>query len=167
MNPVPACAFLGLGSNVGNRCRNLNKAMDLLSRRVVIVKKSSVYETEPLDNIDQPRFLNMVCEVKTTLSPQGLLDFVKSIEKELGRLPGYTRNSPRTLDIDILFYEDMVVREPELSIPHPRLSSRAFVLVPMSEIAPDFVDPATGNSIGQLLAGVFDNRQGVSKAGEL
>jgi 2-amino-4-hydroxy-6-hydroxymethyldihydropteridine diphosphokinase len=157
--------YLGLGSNVGNRQENLKKALGYLEQRMRLTAKSSVYETEPVGNTDQPVFLNMVCEVKTTLPPESLLVLTKGIEKKLGRMPSHPKDSPRTMDIDILFYGDQVLNNPDLIIPHPRLSRRAFVLIPMNEIAPDFIDPATGRSISAMLNEIQAAKQGVLKLG--
>ena len=161
MSFEPVTVYLGLGSNLGNRQGNLDKALDLLSQRLRARQVSSIYDTEPVGNIDQPRFLNLVCQVYTRLAPKELLTLVKSIELKLGRAPR-TSNAPRPIDIDILFYGDQVVDTPELVIPHPRLTERAFVLVPLAEIAPDLVHPVSGKTVRELLQGVTE-RQGVLK----
>ncbi len=152
-------AYLGLGSNMGNRQGNLDKALDLLSQRLRVGQVSSIYDTEPVGNINQPRFLNLVCQVYTTLVPVGLLALAKGIELKLGRASGKS-NTPRPIDIDILFYGDQVIKTPELVIPHPRLAERAFVLIPLAEIAPDLVHPVSGKTIRGLLQGVTET-QGV------
>lgn len=157
--------FFGLGSNLGNRQENLTRALGYLAQRMRLVQKSSVYETDPQGDTSQPKFLNMVCEVKTMLAPQALLMLAKGIETRLGRLPKHPKDSPRTMDIDILFYGDQVINEPGLIIPHPRLSKRAFVLVPMNEIAPGFTDPATGKTISRLIDEVRQGKQGVFRLG--
>ena len=145
--------YLGLGSNMGNRQDNLDRALDFLSQRLRVEQVSPVYDTEPLGNIDQPRFLNLVCQVYTRLAPAELLILAKGIESKLGRVSSKS-NAPRPIDIDILFYGDQVIETPELVIPHPRLVERAFVLIPLAEIAPDLVHPVTGKTIRQLLTGV-------------
>jgi 2-amino-4-hydroxy-6-hydroxymethyldihydropteridine diphosphokinase len=162
MSDNTVVVYLGLGSNMGDRKENLDRAIDYLSQRVRVVEVSSVYDTEPVGNPEQPRFLNMVCQVKTMLKPKELLALVKGIERKMGRMPG-NPNSPRPIDIDILLYGDEVVKMPELVIPHPRLTQRAFALVPLAEIAPTLVHPVTGKNIKQLLGELKKGVQGVLK----
>ena len=159
MSFEPVMAYLGLGSNMGKRQDNLDKALDLLSQRLQVSQVSSMYDTEPVGNINQPRFLNLVCQVYTRLAPMELLALAKGIELKLGRAPG-KHNAPRPIDIDILFYGDQVIETPELVIPHPRLAERAFVLIPLAEIAPDLVHPVSGKAIRELLQGITET-QGV------
>ena len=154
-------AYLGLGSNLGNRQNNLDRAIDFLTRRLRVERISSIYDTEPVGHINQPRFLNQVCQVSTGLEPMALLAFVKGIESKLGRLP-QTSNAPRPIDIDILLSNGQVIETPELVIPHPRMTERAFVLVPLAEIAPDLVHPVAVKTIKELLREVTEV-QGVFK----
>ena len=152
-------AYLGLGSNLGDRQANLDRALDLLAQRLRLGEISSVYETEPVGNINQPRFLNLACRVATGLAPAGLLALAKGIESKLGRV--FTPpHSPRPIDIDILFYGEQVIETPGLTIPHPRLAERAFVLVPLAEIAADLVHPVSGKTVKELLKEVSET-QGV------
>jgi len=161
MSVEPVAVYLGLGSNVGNRQGNLDKALELLSQRLRVRQVSSIYDTEPIGNTNQPRFLNLVCQVNTRLAPAELLTLTKGIELKLGRAPGRS-GVPRPIDIDILLYGDQVLETPELVIPHPRLTERAFVLVPLDEIAPDLVHPVSGQTIRKLLKAVTE-KQGVLK----
>jgi len=153
--------YLGLGSNMGNRQDNLDRALDFLSQRLRVEKVSSIYDTEPLGNIEQPRFLNLVCQVYTRLAPVELLTLAKGIEKKMGRVLDKS-NTPRPIDIDILFYGDRAIETPELVIPHPRLAERAFALIPLAEIAPDLVHPVSSKTIKELVKGVTGT-QGVFK----
>jgi 2-amino-4-hydroxy-6-hydroxymethyldihydropteridine diphosphokinase len=145
-----AIAYLGLGSNLGDREANIESALEMLGQEARILKVSSLYETEPVGYKDQPWFLNCVCLIETDLSPQALLDSAKTIEKNLGRKPT-RRFGPRLIDIDILFYDDLILDAPDLTIPHPRLAERAFVLVPLKEIAPNLVHLLSGLTIKELL----------------
>lgn len=154
-------AYLGLGSNMGDRQGNLSRALDLLSRKLQMGEISSMYDTEPMGNVNQPRFLNMVCQIYTRIAPAALLALAKGIETKLGRVSGKP-NSPRPIDIDILFYGDQVIETPELVIPHPMLMERAFVLVPLAEVAPNFKHPVSGKTVKELLQGITE-KQGVFK----
>ncbi len=153
--------YLGLGSNLGNRRHNLDRAIEALGDKgkVRVKKLSSLYETEPVGFAEQPLFLNAVCEGNTHLTPRQLLAFVKETEKKLGRLPSL-RDSPRVIDIDILFYEGEQRESPALTIPHPRLAERAFVLVPLAEIAPDMRHPKADKTMAELLLEV-EGKEGV------
>ena len=154
----PVIVYLGLGSNLGDRQRNLNLAIDFLKERMKIEKASPIYETEPVGDTNQPLFLNMVLQVSTRLPAPALLFMTKGIEAKLGRVP---IDTPRPIDIDILFYGDKVISTPpELIVPHPRLVERAFVLAPLADIAADFIHPVNKKSVRQLLAEV-EGKQGV------
>ena len=161
MSNEPIVVYLGLGSNLGDRQEKLDMALEFLSQRLGQLRISSVYDTEPIGNTNQPRFLNMVCQARTGLDPAELLTLFKGIELKMGRAP-HKPNASRPIDIDILIYGDQVVETPELVIPHPRLTERAFVLVPLAEIAPDLVHPVNGKAVKELLADVRE-KQGVFK----
>ena len=152
--------YLGLGSNLGNRQDNLDMALKLLGQRMRIGKVSSIYDTEPLGNTSQPRFLNIASQVYTRLSPEGLLTLAKGIENKMGR---HGRSGePRPIDIDILLYGDTVMETPTLTIPHPKMGERSFVLVPLAEIAPDAAHPVTKQTVREMGEAVKE-KQGVFK----
>jgi 2-amino-4-hydroxy-6-hydroxymethyldihydropteridine diphosphokinase len=171
MSPDPGSgwvrAYLGLGSNLGDRSENLRRAVALLGARdgVAVVRTSSVYETAPVGP-SQPDFLNAVAEVDTTLSPRDLLEACLGVEEEMGRVRR-ERWGPRVIDVDLLLYGDERVDEPDLVVPHPRMHERAFVLVPLAELAPDVVLP-DGRTIGEAArAGGEDLTRGAGAAGPL
>ncbi len=140
--------YLGLGSNIGDTMKNINLALDLLQEKVNILKKSSYYETEPVGYKEQDWFLNIVIEGETELSPEALLEFTQSIEAKMKRVKTIV-NGPRIIDVDILLYSNIEMKTEKLVIPHPRMLERAFVVVPLSEIAPDII--IKGKSIEDIL----------------
>jgi 2-amino-4-hydroxy-6-hydroxymethyldihydropteridine diphosphokinase len=157
--------YLGLGSNLGDRKANLEKALQLLGERLHIEQVSSLYETEPVGHAEQPMFFNAVCRAETELGPLQLLSLIQGIEATLGRVPSFT-NGPRSIDVDILFYDDLSIKTTDLTIPHPRIEERAFVLIPLLEIAPRLVHPLSGESIKDLATAV-QGQEGIEKIGEL
>ncbi|MCS6896612.1 MAG: 2-amino-4-hydroxy-6-hydroxymethyldihydropteridine diphosphokinase [Nitrospira sp.] len=152
--------YVGLGSNVGDRvdyCQRATTLLGLLPRSRV-TDTSSLYETEPVNDGTDPGeewFLNAVVALETEIPPWNFLTFLREIERALGRDPD-KRSGPRTIDLDLLFYGNRLINDPQLVVPHPRVHQRRFVLVPMSELAPGWVHPATGLSVAQMLEQVTD-----------
>lgn len=145
--------FLSLGTNLGDRVVNLRNAILNLAPKVTVTRQSSIYETEPWGYPDQPAFLNQVVKADTSLEPLELLAFCKEIEILVGRQETF-RFGPRVIDLDILFYDNLTMDTPKLTIPHPRVTERAFVLIPLAEIAPDLLHPVLNKTILQLKAEV-------------
>ncbi len=152
--------YLALGSNLGNRLANLKQAVAAFSPQMEVKAKSHVYETPPWGYEDQPRFLNQVIKVKTYLEPEPLLKHIKRLEVTLGRKASFP-NGPRLIDIDILFYDDLILNTASLAIPHPRLHERGFVLLPLMDIDPDLVHPANQKSVREMVA--LSDIEGIEK----
>ena len=155
-------AYLGLGSNLGDRLKNLQDASELLvtlDDGVRVLRSSNVYETEPWGLADQPKFLNSVLEIAAAVSPERLLELAKRVEQTLGR-EWSPRYGPRLIDVDVLLYGDITMDTPDLQIPHPRMEQRAFVLAPLAELAAAIVHPLWGFTIGQMVK-VVGGRDGV------
>ncbi|MDM8531990.1 2-amino-4-hydroxy-6-hydroxymethyldihydropteridine diphosphokinase [Anaerolineales bacterium HSG25] len=143
--------YLALGTNMGNRLANLRQAITALAPMVTVTATSSVYETAPVYVTNQPNFLNMVLAAQTTLTPDELLTYLKTLETTIGRQKTI-RYGPRKIDLDILFYDQLMLETPILQIPHPRLTERAFVLAPLLEIAPDLQHPQLKKTMQTLYA---------------
>ena len=154
--------YLSLGSNLDDRYATLQAALAAFPPVVTVLAESPIYETPPWGVTDQPAFLNMVIRAETLLTPLALLALLKHLETQLGRLPSI-RYGPRKIDLAILFYDELVLDTPELILPHPRLPDRAFVLVPLADLAPGLVHPVLGQSIRDLLAAV--DTKGIKRNG--
>jgi 2-amino-4-hydroxy-6-hydroxymethyldihydropteridine diphosphokinase len=152
--------YLALGSNLGNRLSNLKEAIAALPPQMEVKAKSPVYETPPWGYENQPKFLNQVIKAKTYLDPEPLLKHLKRLEVALGRKESFP-NGPRLIDMDILFFDDLILNTPTLIIPHPRLHERGFVLLPLMDISPDLVHPISKKSVRELVAG--SNVEGIEK----
>jgi len=143
--------FLSLGSNLGDRSTNLAKAVEALPPAVRVLAVSPIYQTEPWGYMEQPAFLNQVIQADTDLAPEKLLTYLKNIEISIGRKTTF-HYGPRLIDIDILFYGQQIINKDSLTIPHPHLHLRTFVLVPMADLAPSFRHPVLGLTIAEMLA---------------
>ena len=151
--------YIGIGSNLGDREKNCTRAIELLEKKgITVKKKSSLYKTEPWGIKDQPEFLNMAIEIETYLKPRELLGFLKQIEAEIGREKSY-KWGPRLIDLDILLFDDIILDEDNLKIPHPLMHKRDFVLRPLQEIAPDIIHPSFKMNIGKLLQKLYNESQ--------
>lgn len=149
MSPI-APAYIALGANLGDRVAALREAVRRMSELGTVSAVSSLYETDPVGYLDQPSFLNAVVALQTPLAPAGLMKELLAIETDAGRQRTF-RNAPRTLDLDLLLYDDAIITSAGLTIPHPRLHERAFVLVPLAEIAPRVMHPSRHRDIAELL----------------
>ena len=158
--------YLALGANLGDRGASLRSAVERLRAAVTVERMSSVYETEPAYLLDQPRFLNMALRGHTALDPHALLVFLKRIERDMGRTAG-PRYGPRAIDLDILLYDSLALTTADLTIPHPRMAERPFVLAPLADIAPELVPPGWERSIGALAAVVRGNGDVLTRIGVL
>ena len=143
--------YLALGSNLGDRLSNLKEAIASLSPQMDVKAKSHVYETPPWGYENQSPFYNQVIKVKTYLEPERLLRHLKRLEVALGRKPSF-QNGPRSIDIDLLFYDDQIMNTPVITLPHPRLHERGFVLLPLMDIAPDLIHPVSQKSVREMIA---------------
>lgn len=156
-------AYIGVGSNLGQRADNCRKAMGALAacKGCVLEAESPFYETEPVDFEDQSWFINGVARLRTCLEPEALLQQLHAIERAMGRRREGRKSGPRILDLDILFFNDWIVHTTDLQFPHPRLHKRRFVLQPLCDIAPELVHPVLGETIRSLLASLEDGEKRV------
>jgi 2-amino-4-hydroxy-6-hydroxymethyldihydropteridine diphosphokinase len=155
-------AYIGFGSNLGNRIENCKNAIESLETlpNCILLKTSSFYESEPIGLVEQPSFINGVILLETAKDAHSLLRQMLAIETSFGRMR--TLNwGPRTIDLDLLFFDDQIIETPELSVPHPFLHERRFVLLPLNEISPGFHHPSLGKTVGELLADLTDGDQRV------
>ena len=162
-------AFIGLGSNLGEREEQIRRALDELGKlsRTSLTRVSSIYDTAPVGEVEQPRFLNAVASVATELTAGELLWNLLLVEQRLGRARTKVKKwGPRTIDLDLLFYGDLVIDEPGLQVPHAEAHNRAFVLAPLAELEPEFVHPALGETIATIL-NRLPPESGVRKGGRL
>jgi len=148
-------AFVGLGANLGDPAAAVRRALEQMSTWGEL-RASSLYESEPLGDPDQPWYVNAVAELATELSPEALLGRLQEVERAAGRPPDHVRWAPRVLDLDLLLYADRRIATPDLRVPHPGLARRRFVLEPLAELAPDARDPESGKSVRELLAALDD-----------
>jgi len=151
-------AFISIGSNLGDKIGNCKTAIEEIAAFAKIVKVSSLYETDPVDYEEQPNFINCAAEIRTDFSPHKLLTNLNLIEEKLGRVRT-EKWGPRTIDLDIIFYDNQVIKDDNLIIPHPRAHLRRFVLEPICEIAPEFIHPLLKITVTELLNKLEDNKE--------
>jgi 2-amino-4-hydroxy-6-hydroxymethyldihydropteridine diphosphokinase len=156
-------ASIAFGSNIGDREANISTALRILKQKIKIIKTSSFYETKPMYLENQNWFLNSVVIIETEIKPEELLGVLKRIEKQMGRKE-VGRNGPRIIDLDILFYKNQIINKDNLRIPHPKIQERAFVLVPLAEIEPNFVHPICKKTIAQLLSELKYDKSEIKKS---
>jgi len=158
-------AFISIGSNIGKPVENCRKGLSALedAHGIQLIKASKFYKTEPVDYKDQAWFINAVVEISTFLEPIQLFNSLKLIEKEAGRTEDGIRFGPRVLDLDIIFFEDLVLETPDLVIPHPRMDNRRFVLKPLCDINPDLVHPIFHKTMRDLLENLTDKGQRIKE----
>ena len=157
--------YIALGSNQGDRLEKLRAAVKALQPEVMPLDNSRIYETPPWGYTDQPAFLNQVIRAETSLTPQGLLEYLKEIEVQVGRRPTF-RYGPRVIDLDILFYDELVHQSVDLTIPHPSLPERAFVLLPLADLAPELRHPVLEKTVKELLGEVSSEGISIYAAGK-
>jgi len=160
---MPYLAYIGIGSNVGDRLGYSQQAVIKLSScGITVTKVSSLYESDPVDYLQQDKFYNAVAEVETTYDPFALLQRCQQIEQELGKKIAIPKG-PRTIDLDILFYQDRIINQSGLTIPHPSALKRPFVVIPMAEIAPNFISSSMGNKTIKAVLDIMPIDQTVRK----
>tara|TARA_B100001750_G_scaffold239287_1_gene247112 strand:+ start:596 stop:1132 length:537 start_codon:yes stop_codon:yes gene_type:complete len=145
--------YIGLGSNIGDREHNLNKSISLITKdsNIILLNKSNIYESKPMYNLNQANFLNMVIEIRSDLDVISFFNYIQNIEKQIGRPLNRIKNSPRVIDLDILIFKNEIMDNNILTIPHTDLNNRAFVIIPMNDIASELIVPLIDKSIGELM----------------